>query len=51
MEAVTNQPDEDGWVTVTQKTRKSNKPFTERNVEKIQKKMKKKRQQMVILIK
>jgi phage pi2 protein 07 len=42
-----NQPDEDGWVTVTAKSRKSNRPFTEKNIEKIQKKQKKRKQQMV----
>lgn len=42
-----DQPDEDGWVTVTAKSRKSNRPFTEKNIEKIQKKQKKRKQQMV----
>jgi hypothetical protein len=43
----TNQPDEDGFITVTQKNRKANLRFTERNIEKIKNKQKKKRQQMV----
>jgi hypothetical protein len=44
----TNEPDEDGWVTVTPKNRKSTLPFTQRNIEKIKTKQKKKQQQMVI---
>lgn len=44
-----NQPDEDGWVTVTPKSRKSNLAFTEKNIEKMKSKQKKKRQQMQLV--
>ncbi|RNA33210.1 ribosomal RNA-processing 7 -like protein [Brachionus plicatilis] len=44
-----NQPDEDGWITVTTKSRKSNKTFTEKNIEKIKTKQTKKRQKMQLI--
>ncbi|CAF0778824.1 unnamed protein product [Brachionus calyciflorus] len=48
-EEMANQPDEDGWITVTPKSRKSNLAFTERNIEKMKTKQKKKRQQMQLI--
>ena len=42
-----NQPDEEGWITVTPKNRKANLALTQRNIEKLKLKQKKKRQQMV----
>lgn len=45
---MTNQPDEDGWVTVTTKSRKANRgALTERNIHKIKSKQHKKEQKMV----
>ena len=45
---ITNQPDEDGWVTVTTKSRKANRgALTTRNIEKIKMKQKKKQDKMV----
>ena len=45
------EPDEDGWVTVTSKSRKANAmPMTQRNVDKLKFKQNKKQQKMVINI-
>ena len=47
---LTNQPDEDGWITVTPKSRKANKSaLTERNIEKLKMKQKKKQQKMQLV--
>ena len=43
----TNVPDEDGWITVTSKSRKANKALTERNIQKLKLKQKKKTEKMV----
>ena len=45
----TNQPDEEGWITVTSKHRKANRTLTERNIEKLKSKQKKRTQKMVCL--
>ena len=42
-----NEPDEEGWITVTNKSRKANLAMTERNVQKLKSKQKKKQKKMV----
>jgi hypothetical protein len=44
----TNQPDDDGWITVTTKSRKAVKTLTERNIEKLKSKQKKRSEKMVV---
>ncbi len=46
----TNQPDEDGWITVTTKSRKANRALTERNILKLKSKQRKKSEKMVTLV-
>lgn len=46
----TNQPDDDGWITVTSKSRKANRTLTERNIEKLKSKSKKRSEKMVLEI-
>lgn len=48
-QAKTDEPDEDGWTTVTSKQRKGNMPFTERNLHKIKTKETRKRKQMQLI--
>jgi hypothetical protein len=45
----TNQPDDDGWITVTSKSRKANRALTERNILKLKAKQKKRSEKMVII--
>lgn len=45
----TNQPDEDGWITVTNKSRKANLAMTERNISKLKSKQKKRSEKMSLL--
>ncbi len=40
-------PDEDGWITVTIKSRKAFRTMTEQNVEKLKSKQKKRSEKMV----
>jgi hypothetical protein len=42
-----NEPDDEGWVTVTKSSRKSGGVLTEKNVKKLKIKEKKKKQQKV----
>ena len=44
----TNVPDEDGWITVTSKSRKANKALTERNIQKLKLKQKKKTEKIIV---
>lgn len=45
----TNVPDDDGWITVTSKSRKANRALTERNILKLKSKQKKRTEKMKLL--